>query len=51
LREAEGLAQGLGDDLRLGHVHAFLTHGLAMIGDYESALAEGRLALGIAIPM
>ena len=47
MREAEGLAQAIGDDLRLGYVHAFLAHGLAMIGDYESALAEGSLALEI----
>ena len=48
LREAEGLAHRLGDDRRLGQVHAYITDYYRLTGDPDRALASGHEALQIA---
>ncbi len=49
LREAEALAQTLGDDpRRLGRVSHFLSNHLYHIGAYDQAIATGRRALALA---
>jgi len=48
LREAEPLAEALGDQRRLGQVSAYLAQYLYGIGDYEPALASAQRALAIA---
>ena len=45
LHEARDLADGLGDRRRLGWALAYLTHGYAVMGDYERAIASGEAAL------
>ena len=48
LQEAEGLAEALGDDRRLGWVSVYLLAHFAQVGDPERALAAGQRALAIA---
>jgi tetratricopeptide (TPR) repeat protein len=48
LREAEGLAQALGDQRRLGWVAAYLTDGFGVTGDPVRAVEAGRSALALA---
>ena len=45
LHEARDLADGLGDRTRLGWALAYLTHGYALMGDHERAIASGEGAL------
>jgi class 3 adenylate cyclase/tetratricopeptide (TPR) repeat protein len=49
LREAERLAEGLGDQQRLGWVSAHRSRYLAMMGDQHGAIESGRRALSIAV--
>src|SRR5439155_16926412 len=48
LREAEGLAQALGDQHRLGWVTAYLTDRLVATGDLHRAVEVGQRALALA---
>src|SRR5262245_1505324 len=48
LREAQGLAEALGDQRRLGRVFASLTHCFWARGDLDGAVESGRRALAIA---
>jgi tetratricopeptide (TPR) repeat protein len=48
LREAEGLAQALGDQHRLGWVAAYMTDCLMATGDLQRAVEVGQRALGLA---
>jgi tetratricopeptide (TPR) repeat protein len=48
LREAEGLAQALGDQHRLGWVAAYLTDCFGVTGDPARAVEAGRRALALA---
>jgi tetratricopeptide (TPR) repeat protein len=48
LREAEALAEGLGDQRRLGHVSAYLSQYFWSVGDHERALVCGQRALACA---
>jgi len=48
LREAERLAQGLGDQRRLGRVYAYLTDYFRLAGDTVRAIEAGERALAIA---
>jgi class 3 adenylate cyclase/tetratricopeptide (TPR) repeat protein len=48
LREAEVLAQRLGDQRRLGRVYAFSTNIHALLGELDEASASGTRALAIA---
>jgi class 3 adenylate cyclase/tetratricopeptide (TPR) repeat protein len=47
LREAEVLAERLGDERRLGWVASYLTEHFRMLGDPDPAAIEGRRALAI----
>jgi class 3 adenylate cyclase/tetratricopeptide (TPR) repeat protein len=51
LREAEGLAQALGDQHRLGWVAAYMTGCLEAIGDLPRAVEVGQRALALAGPL
>ena len=48
LREAEALAQTLGDDLRLGRVSAYLADYFRQVGEHDRAISSGERALAIA---
>ncbi len=48
LREAEALAEALGDQLRLGRVSSVMAQHLRLIGDPERGIAYGQRALAIA---
>lgn len=48
LREAERLAQSLGDDARLGRVSAYLADYFRQVGEHDRAISEGERALAIA---
>src|SRR5262249_42037196 len=48
LRQAEALAQALGDQRRLGWVSSYMTRHFCPTADYERALATGERALAIA---
>jgi tetratricopeptide (TPR) repeat protein len=48
LREAEGLAQALGDQHRLGWVAAYMTACLEATGDLQRAVEAGQRALALA---
>jgi class 3 adenylate cyclase/tetratricopeptide (TPR) repeat protein len=48
LREAEALAESLGDQRRLAHVSSEMADGLRILGDYEQALKAGQRALTLA---
>jgi class 3 adenylate cyclase/tetratricopeptide (TPR) repeat protein len=48
LREAQTVAEGLGDQVRLGRVMAHMAYCLWWAGDPEGAIASGRRAIAIA---
>jgi tetratricopeptide (TPR) repeat protein len=48
LREAEALAEGLGDQRRLGRVYAHLTIHFANTGHYDTGIEYGQRALSLA---
>jgi class 3 adenylate cyclase/tetratricopeptide (TPR) repeat protein len=48
LREAEKLAEALGDQRRLGRLAAYLTNYVSLMGDQKRALQYGERALGLA---
>jgi tetratricopeptide (TPR) repeat protein len=48
LRQAETLAQALGDQRRLGWVSSYMTRHFCPTADYERAIASGERALAIA---
>ncbi len=48
LREAERLAQTLGDDARLGRVSAYLADYFRQVGEHDRAISAGERALAIA---
>jgi tetratricopeptide (TPR) repeat protein len=48
LREAEGLAERLGDDYRRGHVSAFMASAYAHFGELDQAVLAGNRTLEIA---
>ena len=48
LREAEALAERLGDERRRGRVYAFMTNIHILLGELDEALASGTRALAIA---
>jgi tetratricopeptide (TPR) repeat protein len=48
LREAESLAEALGDQGRVGQVVTFMTAVFSVLGDSDHALASGQRALSIA---
>jgi len=48
LREAATLAEGLGDQPRLGRVAAFMCRYLREMGDHDSAVESGQHALAVA---
>jgi tetratricopeptide (TPR) repeat protein len=48
LREAESLAERLGDSRRLGRVTAHTAHGFWWLGEFDSAVRFGERALAIA---
>ena len=48
LREAEALAERLGDERRRGRVYAFMTNIHVLLGELDEALASGTRALAIA---
>ena len=48
LRQAETLAQALGDQRRLGWVFSYMTRHFCPTADYERAIASGERALAIA---
>jgi tetratricopeptide (TPR) repeat protein len=47
LREAETLAEGLGDQRRLGRTLTHMTQSFGSVGDYEDAIACGQRALAL----
>ena len=49
LREAEDIAQGLGDDRRLGRIASYLANYYQVMGDNEGAVRYGERALAIAV--
>jgi tetratricopeptide (TPR) repeat protein len=51
LREAEALAERLGDQRRLAHVSSEMADGCRILGDYERALRAGQRALTLAIAL
>jgi class 3 adenylate cyclase/tetratricopeptide (TPR) repeat protein len=51
LREAEGLAQALGDQHRLGWVTAYMTDRFVATGDLQRAVEVGQRALALAEPL
>jgi tetratricopeptide (TPR) repeat protein len=51
LREAEALAERLGDQRRLAHVSSEMADGFRILGDYERALLAGQRALTLAIAL
>jgi class 3 adenylate cyclase/tetratricopeptide (TPR) repeat protein len=51
LREAEALAERLGDPRRRAQVAAYMSLSLAARGEYDRALEAGRRALTIAMPL
>ena len=48
LREAETLAQALGDQRRLGWVFSYMTRHFCPTGEYDHTVASGERALAIA---
>ena len=48
LREAETLAEALGDQRRLGQICTSMTHSFWTMGDYDNALTYGQRALTLA---
>jgi tetratricopeptide (TPR) repeat protein len=48
LREAETLAQALGDQRRLGWVFSYMVRGFYAVSDYDRTIASGERALAIA---
>jgi class 3 adenylate cyclase/tetratricopeptide (TPR) repeat protein len=48
LREAEALAERLGDARRLGRARSFMTNALYLVGDYRAAIEIGHRAQAIA---
>jgi tetratricopeptide (TPR) repeat protein len=48
LRQAETLAQALGDQRRLGRVYSYMSRQFRQIPDYDRAIASGERALAIA---
>ena len=48
LREAETLAEALGDQRRLGQICTHMTHAFWTMGDYDNALTCGQRALTLA---
>jgi class 3 adenylate cyclase/tetratricopeptide (TPR) repeat protein len=51
LREAEALAERLGDQRRLAHVFSEMADGLRILSDYAPALRAGQRALTLAIAL
>ena len=51
LREAEALAERLGDQRRLAHVSSEMADGFRILDDYERALLAGQRALTLAIAL
>jgi tetratricopeptide (TPR) repeat protein len=51
LREAEALAERLGDQRRLAQVSSEMADGCRILGDYERALRAGQRALTLAITL
>jgi len=51
LREAETLAERLGDQRRLAHVSSEMADGFRILSDYEPALRAGQRALTLAIAL
>jgi tetratricopeptide (TPR) repeat protein len=51
LREAEALAERLGDQRRLAHVSSEMADGLRILSDYAPALQAGQRALTLAIAL
>jgi tetratricopeptide (TPR) repeat protein len=51
LREAEALAERLGDQRRLAHVSSEMADGCRILDDYERALRAGQRALTLAIAL
>jgi tetratricopeptide (TPR) repeat protein len=51
LREAEALAERLGDQRRLAHVSSEMADGFRILSDYEPALRAGQRALTLAIAL
>jgi tetratricopeptide (TPR) repeat protein len=51
LREAEALAERLGDQRRLAHVSSEMADGLRILSDYAPALRAGQRALTLAIAL
>jgi tetratricopeptide (TPR) repeat protein len=51
LREAQALAETLGDQRRLGRVLSYLAHLLQRLHEYDHAIASGRRALTIAVDL
>ena len=51
LREAEALAERLGDQRRLAHVSSEMADGFRILSDYERALRAGQRALTLAIAL
>jgi class 3 adenylate cyclase/tetratricopeptide (TPR) repeat protein len=47
LREAETLANALGDHRRLGQILTSMTHSFCTVGDYEDAITCGQRALAL----
>ena len=48
LREAEALAQGLGDEARLGQLHGYMSQFFAWMGEHDKAVDSGLRARAIA---
>jgi len=48
LRTAESLAEGLGDQRRLGRISGYLAHYYSLMGDREKAAESGRRGLSLA---
>ncbi len=48
LRQAEALAQALGDQRRLGRVFSYMSRQFRQVPDYDQAIASGERALAIA---
>src|SRR4029453_4644061 len=51
LREAEALAERLGDQRRLAHVSSEMADGFRILGDHERGLMAGQRALTLAIAL
>jgi tetratricopeptide (TPR) repeat protein len=51
LREAETLAERLGDQRRLAHVSSEMADGFRILSDYERALRAGQRALSLALTL